>query len=266
MAVYRSRGIVLRSIRYGEADRILDIYTTDAGLVSAIVKGVRRTKSKFGARLEPLSCVEFLAYQGRNLDTITQAETLRSFKGIRENLARFEAAAKMVGYVRALSSGAAADRRVFNLLYNALDVLEKLEPSAGRDGAHEALEAAFGLKLAILAGYAPQLDTCPVCEEEPGYSDPPSSNAPLRFAPDLGGVVCASCSVASRDSFAIPPDALDGLRTLTNSSVREVTQSKAVSIGEVLGRVVRSHIAAHAPSGQFLTSSDMARFGRRAAR
>ena len=68
MAVYKSKGIVLRSIRYGEADRILDLYTRDAGLVSAIVKGIRRTKSRFGARLEPLSCVDFVAYHGRTLE------------------------------------------------------------------------------------------------------------------------------------------------------------------------------------------------------
>ena len=83
MAVYKSKGIVLRSIRYGEADRILDLYTRDAGLVSAIAKGIRRTRSRFGARLEPLSCVDFVAYHGRTLDTVTQAEVLRSFHGIR---------------------------------------------------------------------------------------------------------------------------------------------------------------------------------------
>jgi hypothetical protein len=97
VAVYKSKGIVLRSIRYGEADRILDLYTRDAGLVSAIAKGIRRTKSRFGARLEPLSCVDFVAYQGRTLDTLTQAELLRSFRGVREDLARFDAAARMVG-------------------------------------------------------------------------------------------------------------------------------------------------------------------------
>jgi hypothetical protein len=80
VAVYKSKGIVLRSIRYGEADRILDLYTRDAGLVSAIAKGIRRTRSRFGARLEPLSCVDFVAYHGRTLDTVTHAEVLRSFR------------------------------------------------------------------------------------------------------------------------------------------------------------------------------------------
>src|SRR5215210_5982072 len=137
VAVYKSRGIVLRSIRYSEADRILDLYTRDAGLISAIAKGIRRTKSHFGARLEPLSCVDFVAYQGRTLDTVTQAEVLSSFHGIREDLTRFEAAAGMVGNVRALS-GDEADRRVFNLLYNGLVALEE------RDSGFEAVGAAFG--------------------------------------------------------------------------------------------------------------------------
>jgi DNA repair protein RecO (recombination protein O) len=182
MAVYRSKGIVLRSIRYGEADRILDLYTRDAGLVSAIAKGIRRTRSRFGARLEPLSCVDFVAYHGRSLDTVTQAEVLRSFRGVREDLARFEAAASMVASVRALSGGDEADRRVFNLLYNGLDALEE------RDSGFEAIEAAFGIKLSILAGYAPQLDACLGCEAAPNQLA-----GPLYFAPNLGGLLCSDC-------------------------------------------------------------------------
>src|SRR5918912_2675296 len=120
MALYRSKGIVLRSIRYGEADRILDLYTQDAGLVSTIAKGIRRTRSRFGGRLEPLSCVDFLAYEGRTLDTITQVEVLRSFHGVRENLESLNAAGGIVANIKALSGGDEADRRVFNLLYHAL--------------------------------------------------------------------------------------------------------------------------------------------------
>src|SRR5215204_4691361 len=111
MAVYRSKGIVLRSIRYGEADRILDLYTREAGLVSIIAKGIRRTKSRFGGRLEPLSCVDFLAYEGRTLDTITQVEVLRSFHGVRENLESLNAAGGIVANIKALSVVAEAARQ-----------------------------------------------------------------------------------------------------------------------------------------------------------
>ena len=234
MAVYKSKGIVLRSIRYGEADRILDLYTRDAGLVSAIAKGIRRTKSRFGARLEPLSCVDFVAYHGRTLDTVIQAEVLRSFRGVREDLGRFEAAARMVGSVRALSGGDEADRRVFNLLYNGLDALEE------RESGFDAVEAAFGLKLSIVAGYAPQLDLCSNCA-----IDPEEASEPLYFAPDLGGVLCPECRSATGDAFPLPPGALERLRALIERPIREVFPENG--FGEGVLRVVRSHVLAHAP-------------------
>ena len=234
MAVYKSKGIVLRSIRYGEADRILDLYTRDAGLVSAIAKGVRRTRSRFGARLEPLSCVDFVAYQGRTLDTVTQAELLRSFRGVREDLARFEAAAGMVGNVRALSGGDEADRRVFNLLYKGLDALENSNSNL------QPIEAAFGLKLSILAGYAPQLDTCSGCGANPDEA----SETPY-FAPDLGGILCSGCRSATGDAFPLPPGTLERLRALIERPIRDVSSENG--LGESVLRVVRSHVLAHAP-------------------
>ncbi|MBA2692515.1 MAG: DNA repair protein RecO [Rubrobacter sp.] len=248
MAVYRNKGIVLRSIRFGEADRILDLYTQDAGLISAIAKGIRKTRSKFGARLEPLSCVEFMAYSGRSLDTLTQAETLRSFHKIREDLVRFDAAARMVGYVKSLSGGDEADRRVFNLLYHALDALE------GRGSGFEVMEAAFGMKLAILAGYAPQLDACVECGMEPEDLE-----GMIRFAPDLGGILCAECGGGSRDSFPLPPGALERLRAIVRLPLKELPETERMS--EALRRVVRSHVIAHAPSNALISEGG----GRRPA-
>jgi len=234
MAVYRSKGIVLRSIRYSEADRILDLYTRDAGLVSAIAKGIRRTKSRFGARLEPFSCVDFVAYHGRTLDTVTQAEVLRSFRGVRENLSRFEAAAGMVGSVRALSGGDEADRRVFNLLYNGLDALED------RGAGFEAVEAAFGLKLSILAGYAPQLDACLSCE-----ANVDGAAESFHFAPNLGGVLCPDCRSQAASSSPLPPGTLERLKVLIEEPIREAPTEGGLA--EAVLRVVRSHVLAHAP-------------------
>jgi DNA repair protein RecO (recombination protein O) len=242
MAVYRSKGIVLRSIRYGEADRILDLYTRDSGLVSAIAKGIRRTRSRFGARLEPFSCVDFVAYHGRTLDTITQAEVLRSFHNVREDLARFEAAAGMVGSVRALSGGDVADRRVFNLLYNGLDALEMRGSSFGE------IEAAFGLKLSVIAGYAPQLDNCPSCGINLDEAPPP-----LYFAPAFGGVLCPDCRSATADALPMSPGTLGQLRVMVENPIRQTPSGNGS--GESILRVVRAHVLAHAP-GNTLRLSD----------
>jgi DNA repair protein RecO (recombination protein O) len=243
MAVYRNKGIVLRSIRYGEADRILDLYTQDAGLVSAIAKGIRRTRSRFGGRLEPLSCVDFLAYEGRTLDTITQAEVLRSFRGVRENLSRLEAAGGMVGVVRALSGGDEADRRVFNLLYHALDALEE------RDSGFEGVEASFSLKLSILAGYTPRLDACVNCEQDAdGTID---SESPYHyFAQNLGGLLCADCRMTAADSFPLPPGTLTVLQGLVARPIREAAVDERLT--ENVRRVVSAHVLAHAPAGGIL--------------
>ena len=245
MAVYKSKGIVLRSIRYGEADRILDLYTRDAGLVSAIAKGIRRTKSRFGGRLEPLSCVDFLAYEGRTLDTITQVEVLRSFHSVREDLKRLEAAGRMVATVRALSGGDEADRRVFNLLYHALDTLE------GRASGFESIEAAFSLKLSILAGYAIRLDVCVSCERD---LDDVLDGEFTYFAPNLGGVLCADCRTTASDAFPLPPETLSALHTLVARPIREAGVEERLE-GSVR-RVVSAHVVAHAPGSTVLVASD----------
>ena len=244
MAVYKSKGIVLRSIRFGEADRILDLYTQDSGLISAIAKGIRRTKSRFGGRLEPLSCVDFLAYEGRTLDTVTQVEVLRSFHGVREDLRRFGAAGGMVATVRALSGGDEADRRVFNLLYHALDALE------GRDSGFESIGAAFSLKLSVLAGYTPRLDACVACERDLG--DLPGD--PVYFAPDLGGILCPECRPAMSNAFPLTPGALDALQTLVARPIRDAAVEERLR--ESVRRVVSAHVIAHAPGNTVLAAPE----------
>ena len=244
MALYKSKGIVLRSMRYGEADRILDLYTPERGLVSTIAKGIRRTKSRFGGRLEPLSCVDFLAYGGRTLDTITQAEVLRSFHGVREDLARLEVAGSMVATVRALAGGDEADRRLFNLLYHALDALEM------REKGHEAMRSAFALKLSTLAGYAPQLDACLTCDLDLNEADA----GILYYAPDLGGALCKECRSENPagDAFPVPPGTLAALRALMSRPLKEVFLENGLEDG--VRRVVSAHVLAHAPGTAALSA------------
>lgn len=245
MAVYKSKGIVLRSIRYGEADRILDLYTQDSGLISAIAKGIRRTKSRFGGRLEPLSCVDFLAYEGRTLDTVTQVEVLHSFHSIREDLKRLEAAGGMVATVRALSGGDEADRRVFNLLYHALDALE------ARGSGFRSIEAAFSLKLSVLAGYTPRLDACVSCDRDLQEA---LDGGPPYFAPNLGGVLCADCRAAASDAFPLPPGTLAALQALVARPIREAAVEERLEKG--VRRAVSAHVLAHAPGNTVLAAPD----------
>ena len=165
---------------------------------------------------------------------------MRSFSGVRENLVRLEAAGSIVGVVRALSGGDEADRRVFNLLYHALDALE------GREEDVKSVEAAFGLKLSILAGYTPRLDTCVSCGRDLGEAADEDSPG---FAPSLGSALCANCCSAS-DSFPLPPGTLAALQSLVVCPIKEAAVEERLE--ENVCRVVFAHVLAHAPGNTVL--------------
>ena len=123
MALYRDHGIVLRTHKLGEADRIIAFYTAGHGKVRAVAKGVRKTKSKFGARLEPTSHVAAQFYEGRNLDIVTQVETVDHFRTIREDLDRFARASAMLEAVDQVALEREANPALYRMLERALRTL-----------------------------------------------------------------------------------------------------------------------------------------------
>ena len=124
MAIYREVGVVLRTMRLGESDKIVTIVTQHRGKVRAVAKGVRKTKSRFGGRLEPLSHVSLQLYEGRNLDTITQVEGIDHFRSIREDLDRLGQATTMLEVVDAIVQEGEQNPRLYQMLLGALRTLE----------------------------------------------------------------------------------------------------------------------------------------------
>ncbi len=180
----RTEAIVLRSIRYGEADRILHLYTPDRGRMSAIAKGARRTRSRFGARLEPFFHLRVLLYEGRSeLRTVTSAETVDAHGPLRERAASLDAAARACDAVARLFETDDPSPAVFHLLANELRLLDD-DPAAS--GAAQQL--AFRLKLLVAAGFAPQLAACAACGESEHLSG---------FSGAAGGVVCSACEASA---------------------------------------------------------------------
>jgi DNA repair protein RecO (recombination protein O) len=179
MTLFRDRGMVLRTIRLGEADRIVTLMTEQHGKVRAVAKGVRRTKSKFGSRLEPLSHVALLGWQGRgDLDMINQVEVIDTFRTVREDLDRMAAAMSMLEVVDQIGQERHGNPRLYEMLVGAMAAL------AERDSPMVA--PAFFLKVLALEGSAPVLDVCVSCGQE---------DSALLVAFDLteGGVLCRSC-------------------------------------------------------------------------
>jgi DNA repair protein RecO (recombination protein O) len=179
----KTEAVVLRSMRYGEADRILHLYTPERGRISAIAKGVRKTRSRFGGRLEPFFRLRLVLHEGRSdLLTVTSAETVSAFPRLREGGPTLDAAARACDAVNRLFGEAEPQPPVFHLLCNELGLLEV-------DARHADLanQLAFRLKLLVAAGFAPQLAACAACGEREHL---------VGFSGSDGGVVCGSCEAA----------------------------------------------------------------------
>ncbi len=191
MALYKEQGIVLRTMKLGEADRIVTFLTQSSGKVRAVAKGVRKTRSKFGARLEPFTHVDLLLYKGRELDIVTQAEIITPFREIRGSYARFAAGEVVLEAIDRVTQEHEPSVRTFMLLLGALRRLsESDDPPVVVD--------AFLLRLASLAGFRPHLTACAAC----GTPGPHP-----RFSVAQGGMVCESCrsGTAARVAEATPP-------------------------------------------------------------
>ncbi|HMG42771.1 MAG TPA: DNA repair protein RecO [Acidimicrobiales bacterium] len=200
MSLYHERGVVLRTYKLGEADRIVTFLTRDRGKVRAVAKGVRKTKSRFGGRLEPPSHVELLLYEGRELDIVTQAETLDHFGPLRDDYERLSRAVSMLEAADHVVQERQANPRLYRMLVGALQAL------ASRDT--PLVVPAFFLKVLSLEGYRPQVDECALCGAEDGL---------VSWAIEEGGLRCS----AHRQGPAISPEAVVVLQRILGGQLSD---------------------------------------------
>ncbi|MGN6161553.1 MAG: DNA repair protein RecO [Marmoricola sp.] len=180
MPVYSDEAVVLRTRKLAEADRIITLLTREHGVVRAVAKGVRRTSSKFGARLEPFTHVDLQLYEGRNLDTITQAVTKAPYgAAIGSDYERYTAASVMLETAeRLVVEERQPALQQYLLLVGALRAMAGVEHKPGD------ILASFLLRSLAVAGYAPSFDGCARC----GVVGPHTA-----FHPAAGGVLCNDC-------------------------------------------------------------------------
>lgn len=231
MALYREHGIVLRTYKLGEADRIVVFLTQGHGKVRAVAKGVRKTRSKFGSRLEPCSHVSLQLYEGRELDIVTQAESVDHFRAIRDDLDRLAGAQIMLEAADQVGQEHEADARLYQLLLGALRTL------AGTGGG--LVVAAFLLKLLAADGVRPMVEVCADCGED----------TPLvAFDLGSGGLLCNSCRSGrpvTPDAVALLQDVLGGrlnaaLALPEGEATREVTHLATSAMEHHLERRLRT--------------------------
>src|SRR3954449_2127926 len=200
---YKTQAVVLRSFRFGEADRVLHLYTAEGGGVGAVAKGARKTKSRFGGRLEPLSHVALQLHQGSGeLQTVTGVDLVRSHSAVREQPYRLSVGLIGAEAMLRLFTEQERNERAFVALTRFLDVLDDTGARTTR-AALDALALSFQLKLLWVSGYLPHLTSCAEC----GAGDA----ALVGYSPQAGGAVCRACGVGS---LLLSPAGIGGIETL----------------------------------------------------
>lgn len=231
MALYRDRGIVLRTHKLGESDRIITFLTAGHGKVRAVAKGIRRTRSKFGARLEPMGHVALQLYEGRELDIVTQAEGIDVFRELREDLDRLTRAITMLEAADQLSLEREPNPPLYRMLLGALRTL------AADDS--PLLVAGFHWKALALEGFRPIVEACAVCEDPEGL---------VAFDAIEGGVVCERHRRGTRlsvEAIRLLQQILGGglgvaLEAPESAATREVDQLATRTMEHHLERRLRS--------------------------
>jgi DNA repair protein RecO (recombination protein O) len=219
---YKTEAVVLRSFRFGEADRVLHIYTLDRGRVGAVAKGVRKTKSRFGARLEPLSHVELMLHQGSGeLQTVTGVQLVRSHHAVREQQYRLAVGLLGAEAMLRLFTEQEANPRAFGALTRFLDLLDELAPADSRP-ALDPLALSFQLKLLWLSGYLPHLTSCAECGTE--------TDVLVGYSAKAGGAVCSNCG---DDVLALSPAGITGIEGLL---ARPLAEAKDVGLADRAAR------------------------------
>lgn len=241
--LYRTEGVIIRRSDIGETDRILTVYTPGRGKLRLVAKGVRRPGSRLAGHVELLSHSTFLIARARSLDIVTQAQTLRAFTELRQDLEYIGWGCHLAELVDRMTPEESENFPVFQLLLQALDQLDR-----GKNP--EPVARAFELHLLSYLGYRPQVFRCVNCDRE-------LEQRAHAFSTTLGGVLCPECR--GQDSRARPLswETLKALRFLQRSGLNEVdhillANGCRAEIEDLLYRYVRSIVEHDLNSAGFL--------------
>ncbi len=223
--LYRSTGVVLRTYKLAESDRIIVLLTEEHGKVRAVAKGVRKTKSKFGGRLEPMSHIHLLLHEGRDLDIVNQVETVESLAPMFVDLDHMTRGMAVLEAVDQIAMEREPNPQLYRMLVGVLRTIAISDSPLVVPG--------FFWKLLALEGVRPELDACVRCGE---------TEALVAFDMDHGGVLCRNC----RSGAPLSAEALELMRMILggqlNAALAAPISQASHEVSTHATRAVEHHI------------------------
>ena len=236
MSLYRDKAVVLRTYKLGEADRIVVFMTEHHGKVRAVAKGVRKTKSKFGSRLQPLSHVDLLLYEGRDLDIVNQVDLVTTQVALHADLDQMTRGMAMLEAVEQLALDREPTPHLFKMLVGGLRTLGETNS--------ELVVGAFYWKLLAAEGMRPELDACVSCQTPIGVL----TDDIYFFNIDSGGLQCRQCRLGHRISVEavllmrqiLGGELIDALNQPTGAATHEVMQLATMAMEHHIERRLKA--------------------------
>lgn len=236
---FKTAALVMGSHKLGDADRVVSLFTEKSGRVPTVVKGVRKISSRFGGRLEPLTLLSVHLHEGRNLHTLTAADTISTGAAIRDNPGALQAGLSFIELLARTTTEHERRPRTWNLVQHLMPLLEEAARQDESGARATALMLAAEMKLLLLAGFLPHLSSCSVC----GSTDYPLN----RFSPAAGGSICPDCP---GESFPVTAVAVDSMRSmlerpLADAAAAEISEGTRSEVWQSIRELGRYHLGAN---------------------
>lgn len=230
MPTYNAEGVVIRVRDLTEADKVLHILSREYGKLRCVAKAARRPKSRFTPAAQLFTHLQIQAFTGRNLDTITQAEIVSSFRLLREDLTRMACATYACELVDEMVQERQPLEQVYLLLLTTLHLLSAPEVPP------EPVLRAFELKLLAMLGFRPVLDHCLSCGAPVGGNE-------VLFSAEAGGVVCRECAHEAGALRVLPRAAVEAMRFLLATDLRRAHVLRyGAEVGAALARALEQYV------------------------
>lgn len=247
MSTYFTEGIILKHKDFREADRLLTIYTKDYGKIELIAKGSRKIKSKLAGSLEPFCLARLTLVKGKNFDTITSSEIMKNYLGIKTNFQKIVLANYFVEIIDGLTKIHHRDSRVFDLVKEIFDILDKEKKI---ESINSFVIWYFAWRFLTHLGYKPELRVCAHCKK----TIKPENN---YFSLSQGGVICETCNKSIKNKMAISEGAIKVMRIILENDFRnllliKISKNLAQEISKITNLFLKYHLEKDLKSERFL--------------